>query len=370
MGTDQPPSFVFHDPGGTRWVHFRRSAQLAGLASALLIATFGLVGVSLPQLPVLGLPALVSFVDSDTGNSSNSRHMPKNVAYRVPKLVKSVRYIRSLSPVIHPKGAAKGGEGKPLVWGFYVNWDLASIVSLRLHLSHLTHLIPEWLVLQNAKGDIDDQTDSSVVTIAKQANLPIYAMLTNFRGDWQGGDLHKILHDPDAQRDLIDNLRSNLAEHNFAGVNLDFEELTARDRDAFVRFIRRLTETLHKSGYIVSEDVPVDDDAYDLKSLVAILDFLVPMVYDEHYETSTPGPVSSQGFFETQLEKLAKVIPPSKLIVGFGNYGYDWTLGGYGGKEVTFGDVMAAATETRKTIQWDSDSSESRTAVFSQRPTA
>ena len=358
MATDQRGSFVFHDPSGTRWVRIRRVAQSAGLAAALLIVIFVLVGVSLPQLPVLGLPAIASVVASEAGNpgAGAGRHAPKNVPYRVPKPAQPVRYVHSLSPVIHPKHAASTGQDKPLVWGFYVNWDSASIVSLRLHLSHLTHVVPEWLVLQNAKGDIDDQTDESVIAIAKQANLPIYAMLTNFRGDWQAGDLHRILHDPNAQRDLIENLRSNLAEHKFAGVNIDFEELAARDRGPFVRFMRQLTETLHEGGYVVSADVPVGDDAYDLKSLAAALDYIVPMVYDEHYETGPPGPVASEDFFETQLDKLAKEIPPAKLIVGFGNYGYDWIMGGSGGTEVAFSDVMAAATESKKAIQWDSQS--------------
>ncbi len=74
------------------------------------------------------------------------------------------------------------------------------MVSLRLHLNHMTHLVPEWLILQNAKGDLDDQTDATVVDIAKQANLPIYAMLTNYRGDWQPGDVQKIIRSETAAK--------------------------------------------------------------------------------------------------------------------------------------------------------------------------
>ncbi len=298
----------------------------------------------------MGLPAVAPVVPIELGG----KRTLKNVPYRIAKPLKPVRYIHSLSPVLHPRTAAAAGDGKPLVWGFYVNWDVGSMVSLRLHLSHLTHLIPEWLVLQNAKGDIDDQTDSTVVTIAKQANLPIYAMLTNYRDeDWQPGDVRKILRDPDKRRDLIENIRSNLAEHKFAGVNIDFEQLADRDREALISFMRELTGSLHQSGYIVSEDVPVDDTAYDLKRLAAVVDYIVPMVYDEHYQTGSPGPVASEQFFEDELEKIAKAAPASKLIVSFGNYGYDWTIGGTGGAEVAFGDVMAAAAQTNSVIQWD-----------------
>ncbi|MDQ2776914.1 MAG: glycosyltransferase [Acidobacteriota bacterium] len=357
MATDPPAtdprSFVFHDPSGSRWTRFRRIAQSLGLASVLLLAVFCLVGVSLPQLPVLGLPRVAPVVQLETGKMHAGKPVPKNAPYRIAKPMKPVRYVRSLSPIIHPKTAAKAADGKPLVWGFFVNWDAASMVSLRLHLGELTDLIPEWLVLQNANGDIDDQTDSTVVTIAKQANLPIYAMLTNFREDWQAADVHKILTNPDKGRDLIENIRSNLAEHKFAGINVDFEQLAARDRAPLVRFMQQLAKALHKDGYVVSEDVPVDDEAYDLKSLAAAVDFIVPMIYDEHWETGTPGPVASQDFFETELEKVAKVAPVSKTIIGFGNYGYDWIIGSNGGSEVAFTDVMAAAAESKTAVQWD-----------------
>ncbi len=354
MSTEQPRSFVFYDPSGNRWSHFRRLAQAGALALALLVIVFLLVGASLPQLPILGLPAIAPVVQMEPGNLVRIKTMPKNLPYRLAKPVLPIRYIHSLSPVIHPRPAAKGGDGKPLLWGFYVNWDPASLVSLRLHLSHLTHLLPEWLVVQNSKGDIDDQSDSTVIAIAKQANLPIYAMLTNFRnGNWQPGDVRKVLRDEGRRHDLIENLRSNLAEHHFAGVNVDFEELTTKDREPLVRFMRELTEDLHKDGYVVSEDVPVDDDAYDLKSLAAATDFLVPMIYDEHYEASSPGPVASESFFENELDKVTKSVPASKLVIGFGNYGYDWVIGGSGGAEVSFADVMTAAAETQQDVGWD-----------------
>jgi cellulose synthase/poly-beta-1,6-N-acetylglucosamine synthase-like glycosyltransferase/peptidoglycan/xylan/chitin deacetylase (PgdA/CDA1 family)/spore germination protein YaaH len=353
VAKEQPTSFVFHDPSGQRWARFRGLAQYGGIALILLSVAFFLAGVSLPQLPVLGLPAVAPVAPLEVANLLTDKRVPKNVPYRMAKPSKPVRYVRSLSPVIHPKPAARPGNGKPQVWGFYVNWDPSAMVSLRLHLSHLSHLVPEWLFLQNAKGDIDDQTDNTVVTIAKQGNLPIHAMLSNYRGDWQPGDVRKILRNADKRRDLIENIRSNLAEHSFAGVNIDFEGLTRRDREALVRFMRELSETLHKSGYVVSEDVPVDDEAYDLKGLAEAVDFLLPMVYDEHYQTGDPGPVASEDFFENELDKLAKEAPLAKLVVGFGNYGYDWVIGAKGAREVAFSDAMIAAAETKSAVKWD-----------------
>jgi len=263
----------------------------------------------------------------------------------------NIKYVKPNSS----KPAARAGQGQPVVFGFYVNWDRASIASLRLNLTHLTHLLPEWLVLQNARGDVDDQSDPAVIDIARQAKLPVIAMLTNFRDGWQPGDVRAILNNPDRRADLIKNILSNIAEHKFAGINVDFEQLEARDREPMLKFMAELEAKLKPAGSIVSESVPVDDSAYDLKRLAAVCDFIVPMVYDEHYQSGTPGPVASQQWFEDELAKLDKILPREKTVIGFGNYGYDWIIGGTGSAEVGFGDVMAAASGNKARIVWDTN---------------
>ena len=60
-----------------------------------------------------------------------------------------------------------------------------------------------------------------------------------------------------------------------------------------VEFMRELKAKLSPAGLMVTQAVPADDDSYDLKGLAAIDDYIVPMVYDEHYQSGTPGPVAS-----------------------------------------------------------------------------
>ncbi|HEY1205500.1 MAG: glycosyltransferase [Bryobacteraceae bacterium] len=347
-------TFVFHDPSGRRWARVRRIAGAAGVFGLLAFSVFLLSLFISPQLPNLGLPAVEHLVRfSEVPGVIRGEKAAINVPFKLRKAIKNVKYVRSASPVIHPKMAAHTGPSQPVVFGYYVNWDPASIVSLRLNLQHLTHLVAEWLVLQNGKGDLDDQADPTVARIASDAGLPVLAMVTNFRDGWQAGELHSVLVSAEARANLVDNIYSNLLEHKFAGANIDLEELRVGDRGRMVEFLRALRDRLKPAGMLVTLSVPAGDSAYDLRELSALCDFVVPMVYDEHYQSGAPGPVASQEWFDRQLGQLAKLLPPEKTVIGIGAYGYDWMIGGRGSAEVGFGDVMSAAKSNRTAIAWD-----------------
>ncbi len=350
MGT----SFVFYDPTGRRWSRFRRMFGIAGILAVALLLVLALSVFSNAQLPPLGLPQVQHLANfGEVPTIIKGEQAARNVPYRFHAPVKYIR--NGGNPVVHPKTAAPPHEGQPLVFGFYVNWDEASMSSLRLHLGQLTHLIPEWLVLENGQGDVSDNTDQTVVQIAADAHLPILAEINNYRDGWQAGDLHRALNDAAARDNLIDNIYSNIQEHKFAGVCVDFEELKEVDRDAMVRFMQELRARLQPAGLLIAQSVPVDDDNYDLKRLGEIDDFLMPMVYDEHYQSSAPGPVASESWFYAQLGKLQKLVPKNKTVIGFGAYGYDWVIGSKGGTEAKFSDTIAAAEANKAQIAWDSD---------------
>src|SRR5262249_47208113 len=240
----------------------------------------------------------------------------------------------------------------PLVLGYYVNWDAASIVSLRLHHRALTHLVPEWLTLQNGHGDLEDASDPGVIRLALDEKLPILALVTNFRGGWREDELHALLNDAEARTNLVDNVYSNLREHGFAGVNLDFEGLARTDRDRMVQLMHELRAKLHPDGLLLTQSVPARDDAYDLPRLAEAADYLVVMAYDEHSQFGMPGPVASRSWFWDQIAAL-RDLPREKLIIGVGNYGYDWTAGAQEATVVTFADVMAAARSRHGAVVWD-----------------
>ncbi|MGC9947739.1 MAG: glycosyltransferase [Bryobacteraceae bacterium] len=353
---DPERSFVFHDPTGKRWHRFRRSLQTGAIFFGILLVLFLLSMAISPQIPALGLPPVEDIPGlAEVPAIIRGERPMRNVPFKLRKAARNIKYVRSASPVMHPKNAAQIKTNSPVVFGFYVNWDRSSMVSLRLHLSHLTHLVPEWLILRNAKGDLDDQSDPTVIAIAAQAKLPILALVTNYRDGWQAGDVRKILHDAEARADLIDNIYNNVTEHLLAGVNIDFEELAPRDRQPLLAFMRQLRAKLQPAGLLLTESVPIEDPAYDLNQLAEVNDYIVPMVYDEHYQSGEPGPIASQAWFQKQIDRLSQIAPPAKTVIGMGGYGYDWTIGGTGSAETKFDEVMSRAASNRAAVEWDAN---------------
>src|SRR5260370_5011687 len=172
-------TFVFYDPAGRRWVRFRRIVGVLGTAAVALIVLLVLALLSTPLLPKLGLPAVQHL--ADFGELPSIIRGEKSIK-AMPFHPHAINYVRNGgNPVLHPKTAAKTHEDQPLVFGYYVNWDPASLVSLRFNLNRLTHLIPEWMTLQNGKADLADETNPTVVNIAQDANLPILVQFNNFR---------------------------------------------------------------------------------------------------------------------------------------------------------------------------------------------
>jgi cellulose synthase/poly-beta-1,6-N-acetylglucosamine synthase-like glycosyltransferase/peptidoglycan/xylan/chitin deacetylase (PgdA/CDA1 family)/spore germination protein YaaH len=330
------PSFIFHEPSGRRWRTFRRAA-LATAAVGALAAGLTLASVVIrPELPPLGLMAAVP-----------GTHLlrTRNI---VPSAGLAGHHLRTA-----PEPAVGAAGEQPLVFGYYVNWDASSIVSLRLNLDALTHLVPQWFTLRDAEGTLEDEADPAVIQMAAAARLPILAMVTNFRGGWQAGELHRLLGDAGARRDLVDNIYSNLREHGFAGVNIDFEGLKVEDRARMNALMRELRAKLKPAGLLVTQSVPPDDPAYDLKTLSELNDHLVLMVYDEHSASGAPGPVASGGWFDAAVERLARRVPLEKTVVAFGNYGYDRVAGSREATPITFVGVMSSARSSNAAIRWD-----------------
>src|SRR6185312_1194242 len=98
--------------------------------------------------------------------------------------------------------------------------------------------------------------------------------------------------------------------------------------------------------------LPAESSAYDVAGLAAAADALILMSYDEHTERGGPGPLASQGWFETVLARHLKTIPAEKLIVSVGSYGYDWESG-KAAQEISVQEAWELLEESRARLSFD-----------------
>ncbi|MFR9127744.1 MAG: glycosyl hydrolase family 18 protein [Acidaminococcus intestini] len=128
---------------------------------------------------------------------------------------------------------------------------------------------------------------------------------------------HKFLQDPHAQRFIIDQLLKEAETHGFDGINIDFENIYEKDRDALTSFMAYLRRQSQKKGLILSMDVtapsrnPNWSRCYDRKALTKSVDYLVLMTYDQFSRLSkVPGPTASFNWDEKKVqETLAQGVP-------------------------------------------------------------
>jgi hypothetical protein len=132
--------------------------------------------------------------------------------------------------------------------------------------------------------------------------------------------LHAVLADPVVRSRLVANVVALAARHGYHGVNVDFEAGLAEDRDALTAFMQELSAGLHAQGQEVSMAVsPKYTNVttgragfYDYNALVAAIDELFVMAWNQHWSTSKPGPLSSIAWYTRIADYLTTVGPPRR----------------------------------------------------------
>ncbi|MBB3068162.1 cellulose synthase/poly-beta-1,6-N-acetylglucosamine synthase-like glycosyltransferase/spore germination protein YaaH/peptidoglycan/xylan/chitin deacetylase (PgdA/CDA1 family) [Paenibacillus baekrokdamisoli] len=344
--------YVFQDENKRRWLLTKRLFIAFVSFTILILAVFGVsIGVN-PFLPQLSLNSDRNLLHrlspiAEKLSESTLEHQLRQEDKEHPTFQLDYRRHHRVTEVAQPH--------EEEVYGFYVNWDDKSKESLLQNDKSLTTLLPEWYFLKKDLT-INDQTDSDVVQIAKARNLKIEPILSNYvNNKWDGALVHQLLADPDKVKQLTQLLYNQVESQGEAGINIDFENIDKQDQDLLTAFITVLSNTFHAHGLQVTEDVPADDNAFDYGALAKVADRLIVMMYDEHSGDGPAGPVASQNWFEQTLDQLD--IPPDKIIVSMGNYGYDWVENDHQPAEaVTFGDIMDMAQQSHLIMQWDDES--------------
>src|SRR5580704_16134001 len=325
---------VFYDPQRKRWKRLRRIFDILALAGLVLGSIFIVGLLRMKPLPDFFLQA----------QKRNYRALVDRTPAAV-KLRRSAHRRTDLKPGDIPLNS---GEG--LRAAYYVEDDPASYSSLKQHIAQVDLRFPEWLHVITPDGKVNayapDNTPYPVIDhgtvhqvdreskIARtvetnHVNLDIFPLVNNYdprKGLWVP-EIGDFLTNPAARTSFVQQIHTFLAANpTYRGLSLDFEEIPTNAQPGFQALIAALYDDLHPKNLRLYVNTPVGDSDWDLKFMAGHSDGLLLMNYDEHQDSSEPGPIASQDWFLKNLKAVLKIVPKEKIICSLGSYGYDWTL--------------------------------------------
>ena len=258
---------------------------------------------------------------------------------------------------------------------FYLSRDPEGIASFLAHAAKIDILVPTWYQV-DAQGDVSGGPNDTVMEAARQHHVAVMPIVVN-PGFNQDG-FHQLLASADAHKALIAALIAECKKNGYMGIQFDFENVAATDRDALSGLVRETAAALHAEGLQLSiatvPNAPATPgtggfskwiyfnwrDAYDLKAIGEAVDLVCLMTYDQQTRYTPPGPVAGYQWTVENLEYALERVPAAKLSLGIPVYGYRWFAGDpKDGKPnpslatVGAADVQQLMADFHPQVQWD-----------------
>jgi cellulose synthase/poly-beta-1,6-N-acetylglucosamine synthase-like glycosyltransferase/peptidoglycan/xylan/chitin deacetylase (PgdA/CDA1 family) len=369
---------IFFDPTGKRGRVLARLAWGAGTLTAVMIVLFvtTLIIVDKPASRNQDLaPARISIrcawaPTCGTAHGLNTTtaadpHALKAAAKLASDLRQRERALRA-----YHRPQAVGSDARPVPAslassedrarsiGFYVNWDDNSYPALKRALPHLDWIIPGWLNVEGPGMQLKQDIDARALDYIRSTrpNVPVLPMIQNaVEGKWDGKGLAQVLADPTARSARIKDIVAFLDKYKFQGLTVDFEEVPAAAHKNLQLFLSELASAFAPRGYAIVLAVPADDDSWPYATYASIVDFMLLMAYDQHWEEGTPGSIAGQGWYEDILDKRMKTLDPARTIVAIGSYGYDW-IRDKNAEDLSFEEAVLSARDSEADIEFDPES--------------
>lgn len=243
-----------------------------------------------------------------------------------------------------PAIAALGMATRPDVWGFHAPWDPRSAASVAAHDDQLAVVVSGWIALDSISG-VPAMRYPDTLRLAGHARR--FALVTTYARDRFHPELIRQLGTDTAARGRVAGAIAALAAAgDYRGLVLDFEGQTPADTAALASVVRAVADSAHRHRISpVAIAVPPAESVAYAPHVVRGADLLLVMLYDEHWASSTPGPIASPEWVASLLAAWVARAGASRIVAGLPAYGYAWPPGG-SASVVSFGDVAAFATRT------------------------
>ncbi len=243
-------------------------------------------------------------------------------------------------------------------WGFTAPWDARSEASAVTHDSQLDVIVSGFITL-------DSGTFQPTALFAdplmrnNPGNHRRMALLTSYHGTrFHPETIRALASDSTVLGQTAGRAAALLGGAGYRGLILDFEGLTPDDLDVLIRVSSAFADSARAHGVSpIGMAIPATDTAgYPGRPLLRSVDFLVVMLYDQHWLTSPPGAISSPDWAMRALGVRAADIGSSRVVAAFPTYGYQWRADS-ATAVVSFADAERLARDAHVPLQRDPASS-------------
>lgn len=188
---------------------------------------------------------------------------------------------------------------------------------------------PTWFKVIDAEGTVENIADMPYVEKVHELGAHIWPLFNNTFNDIKMTSA--VLNNPNARDNIIRQMLTYAQLYNLDGINLDFENIYLRDKDAYTQFVREIMPYAHEMGLKISVDVGIPGGSdnyslcYDHEKLSKAADYIMVMTYDQYWSSSpVAGSQAQLQWVSDMLELTLKYVNPDKLLVGIPFYTRMW----------------------------------------------
>ena len=211
--------------------------------------------------------------------------------------------------------------------------------------------------------------DQNIIKFAHDNNVKVGAIITNLLDDedlgWNSPRVEAWIKNDSAIETHVNSIGEKLKSAGFDGVILDYELVNKNQKENFSKFVKVLSEKMHKDGKFVTvvlhpktgqnkkgEEI---GQFQDWKEIAKYADQLSIMGYSEHGDEDEAGPIASVGWVDSIVNyALSLKIPREKLFLGIPLYGYRWQVDSDENAEgLTFSQIQKIIAANQIEVKWD-----------------
>lgn len=231
---------------------------------------------------------------------------------------------------------AQAAPPRVIAWMPAGDADVA-LASFRQHQSQIDEISPFWYSLA-ADGSLRPRAgapDPTLITEAHQAGILVIPTISN---GFDPDRIHTILNHDATRAQHIQALVHEVLVSNYDGIDIDYENLYAADKDVYSQFLAELAVALHDYNRLLSVAVQAKTNTFagwdgvgalDYQTIGAVADEVRLMTYGWCWRSGCvggepPGPIAPLHWVQDVAAYAQRLIPSPKLILGIPLYGYDW----------------------------------------------